>query len=145
MDITIYERSKTPVYIQIANGIKLQIQRGEFTDGATLPSERALSKILGVHRNTVAKAYGLLVSEAYIESRQGVGHVVALGGHRQGPEVKVASLGEASVKRHALRPRKVNWTYEKPDGTQIPIEVGRTAGIAAGVKIHFTDAVGEFR
>ena len=40
---------------------------------------------------------------------------------------------------------KVNWTYEKADGTQIPIEVGRTAGIAAGVKIHFTDAVGEFR
>jgi hypothetical protein len=39
----------------------------------------------------------------------------------------------------------VNWTYEKADGTQIPIEVGRTAGIAAGVKIHFTDAVGEFR
>lgn len=39
----------------------------------------------------------------------------------------------------------VNWTYEKPDGTQIPIEVGRTAGIAAGVKIHFTDAIGEFK
>ncbi|MCR4690592.1 MAG: hypothetical protein K5739_04550 [Lachnospiraceae bacterium] len=39
---------------------------------------------------------------------------------------------------------KVNWTYEKPDGTQIPIETGKTAGIAAGVKIHFADSVGEF-
>lgn len=39
----------------------------------------------------------------------------------------------------------VNWTYEKADGTQIPIEVGRTAGIASGVKIHFRDVVGEFR
>ena len=40
---------------------------------------------------------------------------------------------------------EVNWTYEMPDGTQIPIEVGKTAGIAKGVKIHFSDAVGEFK
>ena len=40
---------------------------------------------------------------------------------------------------------KVNWTYEKADGTQIPVEVGRTAGIAKGVKIHFADATGEFK
>ena len=39
---------------------------------------------------------------------------------------------------------KVNWTYEKADGTQIPIEVGRSAGIAPGVKIHFTDEIGVF-
>lgn len=38
----------------------------------------------------------------------------------------------------------VNWTYEKPDGTQIPVEQGRTAGIAKGVKIHFADSLGEF-
>ena len=40
---------------------------------------------------------------------------------------------------------KLNWTYEKADGTQIPVEVGRTAGIAAGVKIHFSESVGEFK
>lgn len=40
---------------------------------------------------------------------------------------------------------KLNWTYEKADGTQIPVEVGKTAGIAAGVKIHFSESVGEFK
>lgn len=40
---------------------------------------------------------------------------------------------------------KVNWTYEKPDGTQIPIEIGKTAGIAKGVKIHFSKCDGEFK
>lgn len=40
---------------------------------------------------------------------------------------------------------EVNWTYEKSDGTQIPIEIGRSAGIAKGVKIIFSDAVGEFK
>lgn len=39
----------------------------------------------------------------------------------------------------------VNWTYEKADGTQIPVEVGRTAGIAVGVKLRFKDSVGEFK
>lgn len=39
----------------------------------------------------------------------------------------------------------VLWTYEKADGTQQPVEIGRTAGYAKGVKIHFADAVGEFK
>ena len=32
---------------------------------------------------------------------------------------------------------KVNWTYQKADGTQIPVAPGKTAGIAKGVKILF--------
>ena len=39
----------------------------------------------------------------------------------------------------------VNWTYEKEDGTQIPVEIGRSASIASGVKIHFSDSIGEFK
>ena len=40
---------------------------------------------------------------------------------------------------------KVNWTYQKADGTQIAVEPGRTAGIAKGVKIIFPQTTGEFR
>ncbi|MDO4515382.1 MAG: serine/threonine-protein kinase, partial [Lachnospiraceae bacterium] len=40
---------------------------------------------------------------------------------------------------------KMNWTYQKADGTQIPVEPGRTAGIAKGVKIIFPQTTGEFR
>jgi len=40
---------------------------------------------------------------------------------------------------------KVNWTYEKADGTQIPVAIGRSAGIAASAKIHFGQTLGEFR
>ncbi len=40
---------------------------------------------------------------------------------------------------------KVNWTYEKADGTQIPVAIGRSAGIVAGAKIHFGQSLGEFR
>lgn len=40
---------------------------------------------------------------------------------------------------------KVNWMYQKADGTQIPVAPGRTAGIAKGVKIIFPGTVGEFK
>ncbi|MDO4275720.1 MAG: hypothetical protein Q4D16_18780 [Eubacteriales bacterium] len=40
---------------------------------------------------------------------------------------------------------KVNWTYEKADGTQIPVAPGRSAAITEGAKIHFGRSAGEFR
>ena len=40
---------------------------------------------------------------------------------------------------------KVNWTYQKADGTQIPVVPGKTAGIAKGVKILFPESTGEFK
>ncbi len=39
---------------------------------------------------------------------------------------------------------KENWTYIKKDGTQIPVEPGRSAGIALGVKVNFGECTGEF-
>ncbi len=112
MDIKIDKKSKTPVYVQIVNQLKLLIQRDEINRGATLPSERALSKILGVHRNTIIKAYNELKAEDYIESRQGVGYIVNFGKEQKSGAAPVASLGEASVRR---TPKKVNWTYEIKD------------------------------
>lgn len=40
---------------------------------------------------------------------------------------------------------KVIWTYIKADGTQIPVAVGRSAGIAANTKINFGQVTGEFQ
>ena len=52
---------------------------GELVDGSVLPSERELSKILGVHRNTIIKAYYALKDMDLIESAQGVGYRVSYG------------------------------------------------------------------
>jgi hypothetical protein len=40
---------------------------------------------------------------------------------------------------------KDNWTYIKPDGIQIPIAIGKSAGIAKDVKINFGQLTGEFK
>lgn len=40
---------------------------------------------------------------------------------------------------------KVNWTYEKANGTQVPVAIGRSAAIVPGAKIHFGQTLGEFK
>lgn len=64
--------------MQIATQMKNQILTGEIAAGSTLPSERSMAQILGVHRNTVVRAYSELKDQELIDSRQGVGYVVNL-------------------------------------------------------------------
>lgn len=77
INLTIDKSDKTPVYLQIYSGIRGMIFAGSMVDGYTLPSERVLAKELGVHRNTVTKAYAELKAEGLIESHQGKGYRVS--------------------------------------------------------------------
>lgn len=104
MDIRIDKQSKVPVYLQIADQIKAQIISGGLPRSSALPSERALAQLLDVHRNTVVKAYSELKSDAWIESRQGVGYVVAAADHG-GAETR-------DEPESAMTPGRVNWITE---------------------------------
>jgi DNA-binding transcriptional MocR family regulator len=63
MNIRINKDSETPYYKQIAEAIRCMIRNQELIHGYKMPSERKLAAELGIHRNTVIKAYGELVSE----------------------------------------------------------------------------------
>lgn len=109
MNISIDKASRVPVYLQIAVQLRSQIISGALPRGSTLPSERALARRLGVHRNTVVKAYSELKSDAWIESRQGVGYVVAAEETaRDGTELSGEGEG-------AFAPGRVNWVSEVAD------------------------------
>lgn len=97
MNIRIDPAVRTPVYRQIASSIREQILSGEITGGSILPSERALAGILGVHRNTVIRAYSDLKDQGLIESRQGVGYMAAFCG-----EDHHEALSSA-------KPKRVSW------------------------------------
>lgn len=119
MDIKIDKEIKTPVYLQIASSIKYQIMSGTITKESILPSERALAKILNIHRNTAAKAYSELKDQGLIESYQGVGYKVYGGAESCGfaPETSAASDNE---ERHGGGRRKqcgkkVNWLNQIKD------------------------------
>lgn len=60
--------SAVPLYEQIYQYIKSDIQKGRISAGEKLPSTRSLAKYLEVSRSTVELAYEQLISEGYIES-----------------------------------------------------------------------------
>lgn len=76
MNLSIDKRLKTPVYLQIVSQIREKILTGELADSYALPSERALAKDLGIHRNTVVRAYNELKADGIVTSYQGIGYQV---------------------------------------------------------------------
>ena len=101
MKIEINRNDKTPVYMQIAGQIKGMLHTGELTDGYMLPSERTLAKELGVHRNTVTRAYGELKSEGFLDSSQGSCYRVRFGrtAEDNSPDRRKNVNWEAAVKQ----------------------------------------------
>ena len=66
-----------PLYYQLAEQIKEQVQSGELMSGAQLPSERELSEQAGISRMTVRQAIAYLVREGVLWVKQGVGTFVS--------------------------------------------------------------------
>ena len=62
-----------PLYLQIAQGIKRAIARGEVAVGQRLPSVRQLAGDLALNLYTVARAYRQLEDEGLLRIRQGRG------------------------------------------------------------------------
>ncbi len=68
MEISINRSSSTPIYVQITKAIEGLIWDGTLPKGTKLPSERMLADELGVHRNTIIKAYGMLMENNLVFS-----------------------------------------------------------------------------
>lgn len=69
--------TKIPLYEQIYEYIKKEIQSGGIRCGDRLPSTRALARNLDVSRSTVELSYGQLLSEGYIETKPRKGFFAA--------------------------------------------------------------------
>lgn len=99
MKIEINRNDKTPAYIQIAGQIKNMLHMGVITDGYVLPSERVLAAELGVHRNTVTRAYGELKSEGLLDSSRGSCYRVSFPSNKPAPDRRKAVSWEAVMRR----------------------------------------------
>lgn len=62
---------------QITDGIRMSIASGRLPVGAQLPSVRGLALELTINPKTVARAYGELASEGWLDACQGLGLFVA--------------------------------------------------------------------
>jgi 2-aminoadipate transaminase len=72
LDIT----SEEPLYKQVFERIREQIESGTLISGERLPATRELAVQLGVNRATISAAYELLASEGFISGRVGRGSFV---------------------------------------------------------------------
>ncbi len=77
LTINLKTDSRVPLYEQIYDYIKADIQDGRIPYGEKLPSTRALSRHLEVSRSTVELAYEQLLSEGYVEVEPCRGYFVA--------------------------------------------------------------------
>jgi GntR family transcriptional regulator len=75
-NIKIDYHSNVPVYKQIVYEFEDMIISGELKVGDFLPSVRTLALELNVNPNTVAKAFLILQSNGFIDSKAGVGNYV---------------------------------------------------------------------
>lgn len=75
--ISLDTEGKTPLYRQIYDYIRNEIQCGSIRSGEKLPSTRSLCRHLEVSRSTVELAYEQLLSEGYIEAQPCRGYFAA--------------------------------------------------------------------
>ena len=84
-----------PINRQIVDGVRRLIASGELEVGALLPSVRGLAQQLSINPNTVAKAYGELTLEGWVESRAGLGLFVLQPRQLLSDAERERRLGEA--------------------------------------------------
>ncbi|HAS1311910.1 TPA: PLP-dependent aminotransferase family protein [Enterobacter bugandensis] len=84
--------SRTPLWRQLADALRLLILDGRLALHTRLPGERELATALNVSRTTVSSALAHLREEGYLESRHGSGSRVILPDARAVPTLSAASV-----------------------------------------------------
>lgn len=115
--VTVDRESATPVFRQIADQFIQFIQRGYLIADAKLPGTRALSQLLGVHRNTVIAAYEELEVQGWIKSLPNKGTVV-LHGFNNRP-LKIQSNQAGLIHRY---PQHTGFHFEQTNILDNPFE-----------------------
>lgn len=77
---TLSKNSGKPIYEQLYEYIRSQVESGVFEVGDKLPSIRWAATSLGVSKTTVIEAYDQLLLEGYIDSRDRSGYYISASG-----------------------------------------------------------------
>ena len=73
----------TPLFVQIAEQLADDIVDGQLAEGTRVPSTNELAAFYRINPATAAKGINLLVEEAVLEKRRGIGMFVATGAREQ--------------------------------------------------------------
>ncbi len=78
LNIKVDQKSATPVYEQVKEGVKYNIISGYLNVGDQLMSIREMAARTRIHPNTIIKVYSQLEMEGFVESKPGKGYFVII-------------------------------------------------------------------
>lgn len=81
LNLRLEPKGEIPIYVQLKNQLRYQIQHGELAPGEQLPTLRELASHLNIDGNTVSRVYRELEDEGLIERQQGRGTFVTRKEH----------------------------------------------------------------
>jgi GntR family transcriptional regulator/MocR family aminotransferase len=126
----------TPIYLQIANSIIVEMKKGRIGPGIKMPGTRLMSEILEVHRKTVVRAYEELDAQGWIEMHPSQGTFTSKElpeinprkwNKTESPHSFPATTGYPVTINHSVREpvlpyRNIIGFHDGPDVRLIPVE-----------------------
>ncbi len=128
-----------PLYFQLSEQIREQIDSGQLLPGEQLPSERELGQQLGISRMTVRQAILYLVRQGRLEARHGIGTFVAQPKlahdtwHLLGFTEEMLQLGQAAKSRVIEQART-----QPPPSVAGPLELRPTETVTKIVRLRYS-------
>jgi len=112
-----------PLYLQLYDYIKSEIQSGNISCSTKLPSKRKLSLHLGISQNTIQSAYDQLIEEGYIMPVDRKGFFVC----KLDNIVKLDSASKSDIKENRTRTPHANYdfSYHGVDRPNFPFATWR--------------------
>lgn len=120
---------QTPLYLQVRKALLNAIKRGVFQAEDALPSERALSEMIGISRVTARKAIDALAGEGVIVRKHGSGNYIAP--LLEQPLSRLTSFTE-ELKQRGFKPTS-HW-LSRVSARALPDEL-LTFGLSPGAKV----------
>ena len=74
---TLYDRSRVPLYLQVASVMRQRINSGRWAEGERISTLEELEEEFGVARVTIRQAIELLRVEGLVQAQQGRGTFVS--------------------------------------------------------------------
>jgi GntR family transcriptional regulator / MocR family aminotransferase len=123
LKLTITDTSGLPVYLQIAQQIMEEIQRGRLIPSTAMPGTRELAEKLQVNRKTVILAYDELIAQGWLVSEQRRGSFVSanLPNFNAQPQTAKTSKQPANVVEGPTHPLL---NYQSPEAGVIDFNDG---------------------
>jgi GntR family transcriptional regulator / MocR family aminotransferase len=119
--ININKKAKSPLFLQVANGLTDAIKSGIIQKDTKLLGTRAMAELLEVHRQTVVAAYDELTAQGWIETKASRGTFVS----SNIPVLKPISLDNKLVNSDLNI--KTGFNFNKKEYLKLPILRGSSA------------------